>query len=348
MPPPGAPILGQSGTLVDIPPFTNRRHALHISTEHEFAVPQKRIHDEQTLQTWLASDAFVRLLEFLQVLNEAARGKTVSDPCVVTEAEQRILDALEDLDKMIDDVPPMESPQRFGNKAFRTWVDLVENAAEGTMRAILPPEFAHAAPELRAYWVGAFGHGTRLDYGSGHELAFVAWLCCLDLLDMFKMEDYQALVTRIFARYLDIVRRLQMVYSLEPAGSHGVWGLDDHQFLPYFWGSSQLINHARIKPKSVLQPDIVAHFRKEFLYLACIAYIHEVKHGPFHEHSPILYDITAVPHWQKVNKGMLKMYIAEVLRKLPVVQHLPFGSLLPFDMPAGGGIELPDASDRKP
>lgn len=60
-----------------------------------------------------------------------------------------------------------------------------------------------------------------------------------------------------------------------------------------------------------------------------------MKKGPFYEHSPILYDITGVPNWGKVNTGMLKMYIAEVLQKFPVVQHLPFGSLLPFDMPAG-------------
>jgi serine/threonine-protein phosphatase 2A activator len=52
-----------------------------------------------------------------------------------------------------------------------------------------------------------------------------------------------------------------------------------------------------------------------------------MKKGPFYEHSPTLYDISGVPYWAKINKGMIKMYKVEVLGKFPVIQHFPIGNV---------------------
>jgi serine/threonine-protein phosphatase 2A activator len=40
-----------------------------------------------------------------------------------------------------------------------------------------------------------------------------------------------------------------------------------------------------------------------------------------------LYNISAVPSWEKINQGMFKMYEGEILKKFPVVQHFLFGSM---------------------
>ncbi|KAI8585482.1 hypothetical protein BDZ88DRAFT_432664 [Geranomyces variabilis] len=333
MPPPGQQHQSQPPPPITVPEILMRD--VHIPPDHVFSTPVKRINDQASLNVWMGSVALVRLLLFCQKINDAVIGKRLSDPCPLNETGQKILDVLGELDAWIDEIPPQESPQRFGNKSFRTWIDRLESNAERFTLSIYPAR-PQAVPELVAYLTSSFGNATRIDYGSGHELSFLAFLTCLDLLDAFTPEDRQALVTRVFANYLAVVRRLQTVYMLEPAGSHGVWGLDDHQHLPYLFGSAQLIGHPHIKPRSALNPDIVEGFAKEYLYLGAIAFIMSVKKGPFHEHSPILYDITAVPHWKKVNGGMMKMWVAEVLAKLPVVQHLPFGSLLPYDERADG------------
>lgn len=81
-----------------------------------------------------------------------------------------------------------------------------------------------------------------MDYGTGHETSFMLFLMCLVYLRFVPHEPpvERQLVLGVFVQYVKLCWRLQDVYKLEPAGSHGVWGLDDYSFLTYVFGSAQL------------------------------------------------------------------------------------------------------------
>merc|ERR1712007_367302 len=148
-------------------------------------------------------------------------------------------------------------------------------------------------------------------------------------------------VLLVFSAYIRVMRRLQTVYVLEPAGSHGVWGLDDFHALPFLFGAAQLIGmEDEVPTGEVYTERIVKDYADRYLYVDAIRQVLLSKQGaPFHETSPMLYDITAVPTWQKTYVGLIKMYRAEVLGKFPVIQHFLFGSTLhwPGDEERAGG-----------
>ncbi|CUM68617.1 uncharacterized protein PRCAT00006344001 [Priceomyces carsonii] len=250
-----------------------------------------------------------------------------------------IVKVLKEFDKLIDETPPLKGPRRFGNLARRKWQEkLVKEASQLLEIHLSFPQGINKEDflvEFEYYLVNSFGSEVRLDYGTGHELLFLA--CVGSLLhfgfiqlnnkDKRKNSDSLSL---IFATYYDLVRRLIIDYSLEPAGSHGVWGLDDHFHFIYILGAAQFNGNKSAPPvQQVLTNTTINTYMTSNFYVNAISFIYKIKLGPFNEHSPIIFDIhSTVATWSKVLTGLIKMYDVEVLGKFPVVQHFWFGGEL--------------------
>lgn len=265
----------------------------------------------------------------------------------------RVIRILDNCDLLIDLTPPLKGPRRYGNFACRDWHQKIE--ADGANWLLQFTSKKGLNDELAYYLLNSFGSAIRLDYGSGHELSFVAFVGGLLECGFLEKEVLGTDLLVIFARYYEVTRRLIVEYNLEPAGSHGVWGLDDHFHFIYILGAAQF-NLPDDKKGSqfipsvmqVLTTQVIDTFKETNLYVNAIAFIFKIKLGPFHEHSPIIYDIHhSVSLWSKVLSGLLKMYDVEVLGKFPVVQHFWFGNGLYPWRDAETNAELPVRQSEK-
>ncbi|KHN95324.1 Phosphotyrosyl phosphatase activator, PTPA [Metarhizium album ARSEF 1941] len=297
-----------------------------------FVVPRRRILSKEDHETFLASPTQSLIKAWIFGLAES-----VADvPCSAVESKdvgdtvKAILNILGEAEELVAKCPPDEQGgSRFGNKAFRGFLDLVSKNCP-RWHNTLGIDKEEAVAEVSTYLDQSFGNRVRIDYGSGHELNFMMWLLCLYQLGLLQKNDFKAVTLTVFSKYLSLMRTIQMTYYLEPAGSHGVWGLDDYQFLPFLFGASQLLHHPYITPRSIHQQLTIEEFGKDYLYLSQVAFVNDTKTvRGLRWHSPMLDDISSAKSWSKIDGGMRRMFVAEVLGKLPVMQHFLFGSLIP-------------------
>lgn len=304
-----------------------------MSDESQLNVPEKRLLTEDDMKLWETSTTKQDLLSFIEKLAESVKGheneqieKPVSQ--AITSTETILLTSIE---KFIENHPvPDNTKSRFGKIEFRDFYDDVQLHSIELLKETYPSLTDFQTTQLSTYLIESWGNKRRIDYGSGHELNFLCFLYGLTQYRVFSLEtDSVNLVLIIFIKYLNIMRILESKYWLEPAGSHGVWGLDDYHFLPFLFGAFQLATHKHLKPMSIHNDEVVDMFKDKYLYFGCISFINSIKtSASLRWHSPMLDDISGVKKWSKVAEGMIKMYNAEVLSKLPIMQHFYFSDFL--------------------
>jgi serine/threonine-protein phosphatase 2A activator len=300
-----------------------------------------------------------------------------------------LLGALEEMVDWVDDFPPTTSDAvRFGNPSFRLWHARLVERSEAIITVMLQsrddgstvedarqkgkdsaagrlhPKTDDSIQQVSCYLHDSFGHAIRLDFGTGHESSFLVFLLVLSKVKCLEdpslggpsLPTLRAITLSIFDQYLKVTRRLQTDYRLEPAGSHGVWGLDDYHCLPFYFGACQLqargVSPQELSnPKCIMDDYTLSEYGHTFMYLGCIRYIRQLKQGvPFFESSPMLFDISqTLTSWDKVARGLLRMYQGEVLDKRQVVQHFLFSKLFPCTWtPSRSELVAPTDTFRSP
>ena len=289
---------------------------------------EKRIKSDQDLHHFHhTSPGYKLILSYLEKLCLAVKGKLTIPQTSLSPSLTSIVSLVEQIEVLINSIEPIHQPMRFGNKAYRTFHEqLTETAATLMVESGIPEE---SIEELIPYLLDSFGNPVRIDYGTGHELAFLGFIIILAETKFVEVCDELVLI--VFRKYFSLVRLVTSKYCMEPAGSHGVWGLDDYHHLPFLLGAAQLIGHEA----DVCQPrGILGKTEEGGLFGDGVGYVKSTKckFAPFHEVAPMLYDLTSrMDNWSLVCYGLMQMYKSEVLGKRPIMQHFFFGNVIKWE-----------------
>ena len=84
-----------------------------------------------------------------------------------------------------------------------------------------------------------------------------------------------------------------------------------------------------IKKLSILKANYVLYYKNEYFFISRAKYIKDVKKiATFSEYAPILYSIFVK---KKMGERLLKIYENVMLKKVVVIQHFYFGSILTLE-----------------
>ena len=151
---------------------------------------------------------YLRVAGFIVAIGDSIKGRKISESIDLSPPCQQLLHLLAVLRDQADSTAPAEMLQsvRYGNPAFRDWFDQMEAAMGRLLTESLHSagKDVSAAMELAPYLVDSFGNRTRIDYGTGHEMTFVMFVCGLFKIGFLGPEDMVAVGLKVFSAYFDL------------------------------------------------------------------------------------------------------------------------------------------------
>lgn len=235
------------------------------------------------------------------------------------------------------------SSLRFGHVAFRDWFDSMKSSCQKFIDELASTMDNCYRDELFTYLSESFGNKMRIDYGTGHELSFIVFtMGLMNLVDTSSGDIKQTTITNdklkvfievhgwdihhLFAhKYLRLCRMLQIKFRLEPAGSRGVYNMDDFQYLPFLFGAAQISGVKYIPVKGFYEWEQVDQFKDDYIFFEAVDFILNNKRGPFNEHSYTLWNFTNLGSWEIIFRRIKFKFTDDILGPFPIIQHFLFG-----------------------
>jgi serine/threonine-protein phosphatase 2A activator len=317
-----------------------------MENKFKFVIPEKVINSQEKQQKFMNGKSYQSIISFIQELQSSVKGNVniLTEENIPKESNLNILMVLlKEATKLLIENPPLnKDKQRFGNIVFRTWYDKLNayydetfsNLVNSRMSIITNHEdVGKLSDEIKPYLFECFGNSKRIDYGTGHELNFILVLMILTTVGFINKNEYELAVKVVIKEYLQVCKSIQIEYNLEPAGSKGVYGLDDFFFIFFILGSAELIDNKEGIEPTDMQRDLTSleKLAEKYMFFDACYYNLKCKKGHIQEHSPVLFQISNVPKWEKISNGLLKMWEDELLKKFVVTQHIHFGSIIKFE-----------------
>lgn len=315
----------------------------------------KKINDHKDVTHFKTkSPAYRNIVTYVDLLCERIQGSGNkvfnSRYLIVNEVLKKCSCFLEELEKCCDEtdlnLAKSANTLRFGHVAFRDWFDKMKILSRSFVKELAAHQDDQLKEELLYYLSESFGNKMRIDYGTGHELNFILFTIGLsNLVESTEGDNSNFVVTQeklktfvvnhgwdilsLFAhKYLKLCRKVQIKFRLEPAGSRGVYNMDDFQYLPFLFGAAQLCGAKHITVSDFYDRDQVDQYKDDYIFFEAVGFILNNKRGPFNEHSYTLWGFTNLGTWENIFRRIRSKFTDDILGPFPIVQHFLFGNYI--------------------